>query len=72
MATRAQNLQTALNQMAERLVEVTASPQMTYSVDGKSYDKNGYINLLINDMKPLEDALARASGPYEISTRGVI
>lgn len=72
MATRAQNLQTALDNIAARIAAITANPKPDYSVDGKSYSWSGYLSMLITQSKALEEALVRAGGPYEISNRGAI
>lgn len=65
MATYAQNLETVRNQIAARLVEVTAENKPTYSVDGKSVSWESYVAMLSNQLEKIEAALARASGPFE-------
>ena len=72
MATRAENLQTALNQIAVLLVELTVDPKPDYSVDGKSYSWSSYYSMLVDKQEALQKALVNAGGPYEISSRGVI
>lgn len=72
MATRAENLTTALNNVAVLIRDLTADPKPDYSVDGKSYSWSSYLSMLLSQQKALEDALARATGPYEVSNRGVI
>lgn len=72
MATRAANIQTALDQVAVLLVELTVDPKPDYSVDGKSYSWASYFSMLVDKQESLQKALANASGPYEISTRGYV
>lgn len=71
MATRAENLQTALNQIALRIAEVTAEKKPSYSVDGESVSWETYLATLIDKQEALEKALARASGPFEVRSRGL-
>lgn len=71
MATRQENLQTALDEIAERLAEITTSSKPSYSIDGESISWNEYRSGLIMDMIELEKALQRASGPFEVRSRGV-
>ena len=72
MATREENLRTALDNIAVRIKELSEHNKPDYSVDGKSYSWAGYMSMLLSQQKALEDALVRAGGPYEIQSRGVI
>ena len=71
MATRAENLSTALDQMAARLAELDAVPiatrvYITYSIDGISYDWNGYRNLLVDAMAKMFPLIQYAGGPFDV------
>ena len=72
MATRQENLQSALNNIAALIKDLTALPRPTYSVDGKSYSWSDYLSMLITQQEALQKALVNAGGPYEVNTRGVI
>lgn len=71
MATRADNLQTALDNIAARLADVTANPKPSYSVDGESVSWTEYFNALTQQQLALEQALQRANGPFEVRSRGI-
>lgn len=73
MATRAENLQAALDAYALKLRTVAEndSPKTTYSVNGESYDWIGYQQFLIDKMKELEMMIQRAGGPFEVRSQGV-
>lgn len=66
-----QNLQDAYDQMAERLVELTASKHPTISIDGVTYSLNEYRAGLIRDMAELRKEIVKAAGPWEIRSRNV-
>ena len=72
MATRAENLQTALDGIAAKLADMSANPKPDYSVDGESYSWAGLFQMLVAQQKELEQALQRASGPFEVRSRGAM
>lgn len=65
------DLQTAYDQMATRLAEITAIKHPTISIDGVTYSLNEYRAGLIRDMNELLKAIARAGGPYEVRSRNI-
>ena len=73
MATRAANLQTALNNTAERLADLTANPKPSYSVDGESWSWSEYLSMLIDKQEALRKALQAATngGAFEVRSRGL-
>lgn len=71
MASYQANLITAKEQVAARLVELTASPKPSYSVDGQSVSWESYFATLTNQLQALEQAIQRADGPFEVRTQGV-
>ena len=71
MASYQANLITAKEQVAARLVELSASPKPSYSVDGQSVSWESYFATLTNQLQALEQAIQRADGPFEVRTQGV-
>lgn len=71
MATVAQNLQTAYEQVAARLVEVTVSANPDYSIAGRSISKGAYLSQLTQQLAELKKAIAMESGPFEVRSRGI-
>lgn len=69
MPTALENLQTARDQIAARIVEVTASANPDYSVGGRSISKGTYLTQLGAELERLEKLIQRLGGPYEIRTR---
>jgi hypothetical protein len=65
------DLQTALQQVDTLLVELTANPKPTYSVDGVSYSWESYFAMLCDRREKLEVLIVDAGGPYELISRGV-
>lgn len=43
----------------------------TQTVDGESYDWTGMRSQLVRDLETLEKAIQRASGPFDIRSRGI-
>lgn len=70
MPTAVQNLQTAYDQMAARLVEMTANPKPSYTEQGRSRSWTEYQKFLLDGMKLLREQMIQAGGPYAIVTRG--
>lgn len=61
----------ARDNLAARIAEVTASSQPDYTEAGRTMNKGTYLTQLCDQLEKLDAAIARASGPYEIVTRGV-
>lgn len=70
IATRADLLTTAINNIAQRLADITANPKPTYTEDGASYDWAGYFAMLTDKQLALEQALQRCDGPFEVRSMG--
>ena len=71
MATAADYLTTARDNAAQRLSEldtvaVTTRVRMSYSIDGVSYDWNGYRAALINQVKELNSLIQQSDAPFEV------
>ena len=71
MATYAENLVTARNNIAARLAEVTANPKPDYSIDGESWSWSSYVTMLTNQLSVLEKSIITADGPFEVRSRGM-
>jgi len=71
MATRAQQLDTAIDQIIARIIEVTASPNPDYLIAGRSISKSAYLATLDAQLITLEEARQRADGAFEIRSRGI-
>ena len=72
MATVIDNLNTAYANYAQRLAEITVNPEASYSVDGESWSWTEYQSFIIDKMLALEQAIQRASGPFEKRTRATL
>lgn len=70
MATEAENLATALANVATKLAEVTSNPKPSYSVDGRSVSWGDYYKSLVALRDSLKAALIDAEGPYERHIQG--
>lgn len=70
MATEAENLRTAYDQIIEKILEVTANPKPDYSVDGQSVSWSAYYSMLMRLRQDLREALLQAEGPFEFHIRG--
>ncbi len=51
------NLKTAYSQILERIVEVTASTQPTYSLDGQSFSRTEYLAQLATQAKEMLETI---------------
>lgn len=65
------DVQTTINQLSAMLVEITASPQPSYSVQGVSVSWSEYKDSLIKNIADLQEVLIFLSGPYQMVTVGV-
>lgn len=71
MATRAQNLDTALDNAAANLAAITASPKPTYTIDGETYQWGELYELYTSQLEALEKARQRADGPWLVDSQGI-
>jgi hypothetical protein len=69
MPSNSDRLKTALENVSNRLVEVTATYRPTYSIDGESYSHETYLNSLIASVASLQAAIQNLDGPYQKNTR---
>lgn len=70
MPTYQANLESARDNLATILAEITADPKPSYSVEGKSISWNEYQSMILSQMANLEAMIQRAAGPFELRTRG--
>lgn len=71
MATYAENLTTARDQMAAQLASITASPKPTYSENGRTMSWVEYQKFLLDGLKEIEARIQSAAGPWEVQSRGI-
>jgi hypothetical protein len=69
--TAAENLQTAYDNVARLIAEITEDPKPDYSLDGESYSWGAYLDMLTRQLETLQKQLQRASGPFEVRTRNL-
>jgi hypothetical protein len=65
MATYLENLTTARDNVAARLVEITADKKPSYSIDGQSVSWSEYFDTLTKQLDQL-NKLINAQNPYFI------
>lgn len=64
------SLYTALASLDANIATMLASPMPTTSIDGKSVDTAGYINMLLSQREKLVAAIIQAEGPTELHVQG--
>jgi hypothetical protein len=69
MSTPAERIRTAIDQVTQRIVEVTSSYKPTYTVDGESYSHESYLTSLTNSLDALKRAQQTLEGPFQKATR---
>jgi hypothetical protein len=67
MPTSAENLQTAYDNYATILAEISESPKPTYSLDGQSFSWTEYQRFLLEQMKAIRDEMNTNEHVEEIS-----
>lgn len=66
------NLQTIESQIEARIISITASDQPDYTVNGQSFSKASYLDVLMRQLKATKDLIARdGGGLYEKHSRMV-
>jgi len=69
MPTPAENIRIAIEQVTQRIVEVTSSYKPTYTVDGESYSHETYLTALQQNLLALQQAQQTLQGPFQKMTR---
>lgn len=69
MSAATDRIKVAIDQVSQRIVEVTATYKPTYSVDGESYSHESYLNSLTASLIALQTSLQALQGPYQKITR---
>lgn len=64
MATEAENLQTALTNIAQQLADLTENPKPSYSENGRSISWGEHMNNLLTLQEKIRTQLQKASGPH--------
>ena len=67
MATAAENLQTAYDNFAAKLAEISESPKPSYSIDGQSVSWVEYYKFLMEQMKSIREELSSNDPVEEVS-----
>jgi hypothetical protein len=70
MATYAENLTTTRNQIAANLVEITANPKPSYSIDGQQVDWQSLFDSYMNQLAKI-DLLLQSDDPAEVISYGI-
>lgn len=65
------DLQTAYENYAGILRQVTATPKPSYSVDGKSYSWTEYQAFIITQMKELKCLIQQEDEPFIVRSRAI-
>lgn len=64
------NLQTIESNLEARIIEVTASAQPNYTVNGQSFAKADYLKTLMDQLKATREMIAKdGGGYYEVHSR---
>lgn len=69
MPTSLELLTLALAQVDRQIVDLTATPHVTTSLDGESVSWTQHLDMLLRQRETLFQALLRAGGPYEVRSR---
>lgn len=65
------DLTTAREQLAARLVEITASPKPSYTIDGQHVSWHSYQQQLTGQIERLNRLIQQESGPFEHRSQAV-
>lgn len=63
------DLQTARDQIAGKIKEITTNPKPSYSVDGASYSWGEYLRQLTDGLQAVEEAIQRTEGAWQVTSR---
>ena len=63
-------LETAREQIAARIVEITQAPKPDYSIDGESYSHASYLDTLTRQLESLNKLIQQAGSPIHKITIG--
>lgn len=66
VTTATADIDTAINQMLANIQNDALTPQITYTIDGESYNRESAANSQLDRMKKLMDLQADMEGPFEI------
>ncbi len=65
MSAASDKINTAINQICDRIIEVTATYKPTYSIDGESYSHESYLNSLTASLAALKQTQQVLEGPFQ-------
>jgi hypothetical protein len=63
------DLNTAINQVAAQIKDITANPKPDYSINGQSVSWASYLSMLVQQLTQLQTAQQSLAGPYQRITR---
>lgn len=63
------DLNTAINQVAAQIKDITANPKPDYSINGQSVSWASYLSMLVQQLIQLQTAQQSLGGPYQRITR---
>lgn len=64
-------LQTALANVSQQLVNMTANPKPNYNIDGQQVSWADLLKTLLDSQKTLQEAISNAEGPWNADTLGI-
>lgn len=70
MATDLANLTTIRSNLLSALATASASPKISYNIDGQSVDYNTYYESLWRQLEQVNKQISTAGGPFEVETLG--
>lgn len=65
------NIQTSIQQVSALIVQITANPQPSYSVQGVSVSWSEYLAQLTEQLNKFMELQVILSGPYQLVTQAV-
>lgn len=70
MPTRAENLETVLDNLAQQLADISANPKPSYSVGGQSVSWTEYFRMLTEQMKAVREQIQQEGAPFQVVHQG--
>jgi hypothetical protein len=64
------NLTTSRLNISKRIVEITANPKPSYSVNGQTVQWSAYLRMLIDKLDTIDLLVEKDNAPFEIVSQG--
>lgn len=71
MATRLENLNTALDNIAQQMADITANPLPNYAVDGQQVSWADMFQNLLDAQASLQEQISITEGPFDADVIGL-